>query len=81
MVWTGAAMVIWLVAGIAACTVPLTPRQAQTLRWGLVAAGVPLLGLVTLQLGPLSGLAGLALGTAVLALHGAPARLRPSGAK
>lgn len=81
MVLTGAAMVIWLIAGVAACTVPLTPRQAQAMRWVLVVAGVPLLGLVTLQLGPLPGLAGLALGTGVLALHRVPAKLRTSGAE
>ena len=81
MVLTGVALVIWLIAGVASCTVPLTPRQAQTLRWVLVGAGVPLLGLVTLQLGPLPGLAGLALGPGVLALHRVPAKLRTSGAE
>ncbi|MDP2085001.1 MAG: DUF2484 family protein [Gemmobacter sp.] len=70
MVLTGAAVMVWLMAGLAACT--LLPPRARILRLALVVAGVPLLGLVTLQLGPWAGLAGLGSGTLVLALHRLP---------
>lgn len=67
---TVSAMVLWMAAGL--MILRLTPRQAALARVSLVAVGIPLLGLATLSLGPLTGLAGLALGTLVLTLHRLP---------
>ncbi len=79
MVLTGITMAVWLVAGVAACA--LIPRHALALRRALVAAGIPLLGVVTWQLGPLPGLLSLAAGTGVLALRRAPGWMRAEPAE
>ncbi|MDB6177534.1 DUF2484 family protein [Paracoccus sp. Z330] len=54
----------WLILAIA------LPRRGEVgdLRvfWGLIAFGVPVLGLVTLNWGPMAGAAGFALGLALL---------------
>ena len=75
MVLTAGAVLIWLVAGLAALAVP--PDRAHPVRLALVVAGIPLLGLVTLYLGPLAGLAGLGLGTGVMVLHRVPQPMAP----
>jgi len=79
MVLTAGAALIWLAVGVAACT--LLADRARTLRLGLVVAGIPLLGLLTLHLGPLAGLAGLGLGTGVLVLHRVPLPMAPPEAE
>ena len=51
---------IWIVAALRTGGVP--DRVQLQASWVLIATGIPLLGLVTLQLGPIAGLLGLALG-------------------
>lgn len=65
-----AAMMLWLAAALVACR--MAPAPALAVRVVLAALGVPLLGYATLTQGPLPGLAGLGLGTAVLMLHRLP---------
>ena len=56
--------VVWIVAAIAARR--LVPRRAGVLRGMLTVTGIPLLGVATMMHGPLPGLGGLVLGTALL---------------
>ncbi|WP_323042676.1 DUF2484 family protein [Gemmobacter sp.] len=64
MVLTATGMALWLAAALAARRV--APHRAVVLRGALIVAGIPLLGAATLAHGPLPGLAGLAIGTALL---------------
>ncbi len=53
--------------GVIACAVGLMPSRIHwPAAWGLIAAGIPLLGYVTWQMGPVWGLALLAAGVSVL---------------
>ena len=56
--------VIWV---IAACLAGMAPQRYHwPSAWALIATGIPILGLVTLAMGPFWGLAGMAMGAMVL---------------
>lgn len=71
MLMTLFAMVLWLAAALACRRLPA--GLATAARVGLTVAGIPMLGAVTLAHGPLPGLAGLVMGTALLLLMPLPA--------
>ena len=54
----------WLI--LARLARSLRRRQRQRALWALIATGVPVLGWLTLNGGPMAGVAGLAAGIAVL---------------
>lgn len=67
---TASVIITCIVAGgwlLLACALPwLRPAHQPRALWGLVALGVPVLGWLTLNWGPMAGIAGLALGLAAL---------------
>lgn len=71
LVWTWAVAALWLMLALA--TRLRGGDAAFVLRIGLAMAGVPLLGLLTWQTGPVPGTLGLLLG-ALLLSQGAPDR-------
>jgi hypothetical protein len=61
---TFAVAAVWL---LLACLLPwLRPHHRPRAFWALVATGVPVLGWLTLNWGPILGVAGFALGLAAL---------------
>lgn len=63
-IWALVAGGIWLVLALA---VPrFGPRHRLRGFWALIAGGVPVLGLLTLTLGPLAGLGGFGMGLSLL---------------
>ncbi|MEY4698109.1 MAG: hypothetical protein RIT14_2537 [Pseudomonadota bacterium] len=56
---------LWLVPANLAALLPQLDQQRRA-AYGLIAAGIPILGIVTWQNGPLSGMLVLAAGAAVL---------------
>lgn len=53
-------VLIWFILAHRAEAVP--PRYHWPLAWGLIATGIPLLGMLTMQFGPIAGLVCLGLG-------------------
>lgn len=64
MILTATGMTLWVAAALAGRR--LAPHRGRVLRGALIVAGIPLLGAATLAHGPLPGLGGLAIGTALL---------------
>lgn len=70
MVLTSVGVALWM--GAAVLSGRFAPEGATTLRLWLVAIGIPLLGFLTYQHGPLVGLGGLVAGLVVLGLQSLP---------
>lgn len=61
------ALVLLCLWGAAACAAGLAPRRYHwPFAWVLIATGIPLLGLVTLSMGPAMGVLGLVAGALLL---------------
>ena len=61
------ALVLVCVWGAAACAAGLAPRRYHwPFAWALIGTGLPLLGLVTMSMGPAMGLIGLVAGAVLL---------------
>ena len=55
---------LWVLAALAAKGAPT--RVLWPAAWALIVTGIPILGFVTLQAGPVAGLCGLALGALLI---------------
>ncbi|MFW5641733.1 MAG: DUF2484 family protein [Roseicyclus sp.] len=55
---------LWVLAAIGAKGA--SPRLYGRASWALIVTGIPLLGFVTLEIGPVAGLVGLALGVLLI---------------
>ena len=73
-------LMLVLAWGVAACIAGLAPQRFHgPSAWALIATGIPILGLVTLALGPVWGLVGLVAGALVLRVSILRAGLRLAG--
>lgn len=68
---------VWLLVACGVNGAPL--RLRSPVSWGLIVTGIPLLGIVTLQLGPVAGLGGLALGVLLIRRPGQAAAAHIAG--